>query len=255
MKMNYRHFLKLLVLWPLLFCLGVAKAEINPRTTIILLTENYPPFNMSVNDKNFARGDNIDGLSTDIVREMFKRAGVNYRLSLRFPWSRIYKLTQQKRNYGLFSTTRTEAREDLFKWVGPLVVNEWVFLTLNNKPIRLRNLNEARKYRIGGYKGDAIANHLENNGFNLVLSFRDNENVAKLVDGRIDLWATGNLSGRYLAQLEGVENLKNVLTFKSTEMYLAFNKETSDAVIDVLQNALDEMVRDGTHQTLTNDYL
>lgn len=127
--MKHTHFLKFLVLLPLLICLSlIAKAEVNPKTNIILLTENYPPFNMSVNDKNFARGDNIDGLSTDIVREMFKRANVKYRLSLRFPWSRIYKLTLQKRNYGLFSTTRTEAREDLFKWVGPLVVNEWVFL-------------------------------------------------------------------------------------------------------------------------------
>lgn len=108
---------------------------------------------------------------------------------------------------------------------------------------------------MGGYKGDAIANYLEDQVFNLVASFRDNENVKKLVNNKIDLWATGNLSGRYLAQLEGVEDLKQVLTFKTTEMYLAFNKETSDSVITLLQNALDEMVRDGTHQQLTNDYL
>lgn len=178
--MKYARCLKCLVLLPLLICFSfIVKAD-----RVILLTENYPPFNMSVNDKNFARGDNIDGLSTDIVRELFKRANVKYRLSLRFPWSRIYKLTLQKRNYGLFSTTRTEARENLFKWVGPLVVNEWVFLTLSNKQIRLKKLNDARKYRVGGYKGDAIANYLEDQGFNLLASFRDNENVKKLVNNK-----------------------------------------------------------------------
>ncbi|WP_163831480.1 substrate-binding periplasmic protein [Spartinivicinus ruber] len=250
------HFLKLFVLLPLLFCLSfIAKAEVSPKTTIILLTENYPPYNMSVNDKNFARGDNIDGLSTDIVREMFKRANIKYRLSLRFPWSRIYKLTLQKRDYGLFSTSRTEARENLFKWVGPLASSDWVFLALNKNPVRVNTLNAAKKFKVGGYKGDATANFLEERGFNLITSFRDNENVKKLVDGRIDLWATGDLSGRYLAQLEGVTGLKTVFTIKKSQLYLAFNKDTSDEVINLLQNALDEMVRDGSHEQMVNDYM
>ena len=52
---------------------------------VVLLTENFPPFNMAVDDKNFARDDGIDGISADIVREMFRRAGIGYSLSLRFP--------------------------------------------------------------------------------------------------------------------------------------------------------------------------
>ena len=30
---------------------------------LYLLTENYPPFNMSIEDKNFARESGIDGVS------------------------------------------------------------------------------------------------------------------------------------------------------------------------------------------------
>ncbi|MDE1464898.1 substrate-binding periplasmic protein [Spartinivicinus poritis] len=239
----------------LLFSSMLSVAEVTPNFRVILLTENYPPYNMSVDDKNFARGDNVDGLATDIVREMFKRAGVKYSLSLRFPWKRIFELTVQKRRYGLFSTSRTPEREDLFKWVGPIASSDWVFMTLKDKPIKINNLDEARPYRIGGYKGDAKAKYLESQNFKLHLSFRDNENIKKLQAGKIDLWATGDLSGRYLAAQDNFRDLKKVFTFKKSQLYLAMNKETPNAVIEALQKALDSMEEDGTKEKITNDYL
>ena len=51
---------------------GSAYAELPQDYKVVLLTENFPPFNMAVDDKNFARDDGIDGISADIVREMFK---------------------------------------------------------------------------------------------------------------------------------------------------------------------------------------
>lgn len=236
-------------------CLLATATNARSNDKIVLLTENYPPFNMSTNQKNFARGDKITGLSTEVVREMFKRANINYSLSLRFPWKRIFRLTLSKKNYGLFSTTRTEEREDLFKWVGPLVVNKWVFLAKPGSDIKLTNLNDAKQFRVGGYKGDAIANFLESEGFRLITSFRDNENATKLLSDKIDLWASGHLSGVYLSAQEGIVDLKPVLTFKKTEMYLAFNKDTSDQIINTLQRVLDDMVEDGAYEQLTKRYL
>ena len=85
---------------------GAARAEVDENYSVVLLTENFPPYNMSINGKNFAQEDNIDGIAVDIVREMFKRAGVKYSLTLRFPWDRIYKLALEKPGYGVFVTAR-----------------------------------------------------------------------------------------------------------------------------------------------------
>ncbi len=210
---------------------------------------------MSINQKNFARGGNITGLSTEVVREMFKRANIDYSLTLRFPWKRVFRLTLEKPNYGLFSTTRTPEREDLFKWVGPLVVNKWVFLAKPGSEIKLTKLDDAKRLRVGGYKGDALANYLESEDFKIITSFRDNENAVKLMSDKIDLWASGHMSGVYFAAQEGIMGLKPLLTFKKTEMYLAFNKETSDSVINALQQALDGMMKDGSYDQLTKRYL
>ncbi|MBG4778619.1 ABC transporter substrate-binding protein [Pseudomonas aeruginosa] len=234
---------------------GGARAETDPDYSMVLLTENFPPYNMAINGKNFAQEDNIDGIAVDIVREMFKRAGIKYSLTLRFPWDRIYKLALEKPGYGVFVTARLAEREDKFKWVGPIGPDDWVLLAKGDSPITLGSLDEAKKYRIGAYKGDAIAEFLGKNGFEADLALRDQENAQKLVKGQIDLWASGDPAGRYLAKQEGVTGLKTVLRFNSDQLYLALNRETPDEVVQKLQAALDGMRKEGFVEDILNSYL
>ncbi|HHK3160130.1 TPA: substrate-binding periplasmic protein [Pseudomonas aeruginosa] len=238
-----------------LLLVGGVRAETDPDYSMVLLTENFPPYNMAINGKNFAQEDNIDGIAVDIVREMFKRAGIKYSLTLRFPWDRIYKLALEKPGYGVFVTARLAEREDRFKWVGPIGPDDWVLLAKGDSPITLGSLDEAKKYRIGAYKGDAIAEFLGKNGFEADLALRDQENAQKLVKGQIDLWASGDPAGRYLAKQEGVTGLKTVLRFNSDQLYLALNRETPDEVVQKLQAALDGMRKEGFVEDILNSYL
>lgn len=239
----------------LLCAAGLARAELPADYKVVLLTENFPPFNMAVDDKNFARDDSIDGISADIVREMFKRAGIGYTLTLRFPWDRLYRLTLDKPNYGLFSTTYTEERKPLFKWVGPIAKTGWVLLAAPGSDIKVSSLKDAAKYRIGAYKNDAVSQSLESQGLAPINALRDQENVKKLVRGQIDLWATTDPVGRYLAKQEDVTGLNTVLRFKDAELYLALNKDTPDEVVQRLQKALDSMRDEGFIEEVTNNYL
>ncbi|WP_322978958.1 ABC transporter substrate-binding protein [Pseudomonas sp. C11] len=239
----------------LLCAAGLARAELPADYKVVLLTENFPPFNMAVDDKNFARDDSIDGISADIVREMFKRAGIGYTLTLRFPWDRLYRLTLEKPNYGLFSTTYTEERKPLFKWVGPIAKTGWVLLAAPGSDIKVSSLKDAAKYRIGAYKNDAVSQSLESQGLAPINALRDQENVKKLVRGQIDLWATTDPVGRYLAKQEDVTGLNTVLRFKDAELYLALNKDTPDEVVQRLQKALDSMRDEGFIEEVTNNYL
>lgn len=231
-----------------------AHAEVDPNYSVVLLTENYPPYNMSINGKNFAQDDNIDGIAADIVREMFKRAGVKYNLSLRFPWDRIYKLALEKPGYGVFATSRLPEREPLFKWVGPIGPDDWIMLAKSDSAIALGSLDEAKKYKVGAYKGDAIAEYLTQQKLEPVIALRDQENAKKLQGGQIDLWATGDPAGRYLAKQEGVAGLKTVLRFNSAELFLALNKEVPDEVVQKLQAALDKMRAEGYVEDTLNSY-
>ncbi|QQX59313.1 substrate-binding periplasmic protein [Pseudomonas chlororaphis] len=232
-----------------------ARAAQTPDTSLVLLTENFPPYNMAKNGKNFAQGENINGIAVDIVREMFKRAGINYSLTLRFPWERIYKLALEQPGYGVFVTARLPDREPLFKWVGPIGPDDWILLARDDSKIALQSLEQARKYRIGAYKGDAIAETLAKQGLKPQVVLKDQDNARKLVGGQIDLWATGDPAGRYLARQEGVTGLKTVLRFHSTQLYLALNKEVPDETVARLQAALDQLREEGVVEEIMGRYL
>ncbi|EMV9186260.1 ABC transporter substrate-binding protein, partial [Escherichia coli] len=92
-------------------------------------------------------------------------------------------------------------------------------------------------------------------GFEPVLALRDQENAGKLQEGSIDLWASGDPAGRYLAKQVGVTGLKTVLRFNSDQLYLALNRETPDAVVQKLQGALDKMRAEGFVDDVLNSYL
>lgn len=238
----------------LLFVNAVHAAD-NPNTDMVLLTENFPPYNMAKNGKNFAQGENIDGIATDIVREIFKRADITYSLTLRFPWERVYKLALENPGYGAFVMARLPDREKLFKWVGPIGPDDWIMLAKADSKITLQSLDDARKYKIGAYKGDAIATTLAKQGLKPVVVLRDQDNAKKLVNGQIDLWATGDPAGRYLARQEGVIGLKTVLRFNSAELYLALNKDVPDETVAKLQAALDQMRQEGKVDEIMSKYL
>lgn len=212
---------------------------------LVLLTENFPPYNMSSDGKSFAREPEIQGIAADLVREMFRRADVPYSMTLRFPWTRVYQQARDTANHGVFVLARQPDREALFKWVGPLGPDDWVLLARAGSTLQLDSLEQAKGLRIGAYKGDAIAESLQKSGLKPVLVLRDQDNAKKLSTGEIDLWATGDPAGRYLARQIGMTAFKTVLRFNGTQLYLALNKSVPDEVVKKLQDSLDRMREDG----------
>ena len=234
---------------------STAFAADTSNSSIVLLTENFPPYNMAKNGKNFAQNDNIEGIAVDILREAFKRAGIPYSMTLRFPWERIYHLALENPGYGVFVTARVPEREKLFKWVGPIGPDDWVLLARGDSPITLTSLEQARQYRVGAYKGDAIALSLEKQGLAPVIVLRDQDNARKLQAGQIDLWATGAPAGQFLARQVGISGFKTVLRFHQAELYLALNKDVPDELVSKLQKALDQLRAEGVLQKISAKYL
>ncbi len=222
---------------------GPAEAQ-----TLRLTTEEYPPFNYTDTQTR-----TFTGLATDLVKAVMDRAGVAYRIDP-LPWQRAYQAALNQTDTCVFSTTVTEERQPLFRWVGPLVNNDWVLFAAPGSTIAVASLDDARQYRIGGYQGDAVQVFLTQQGFTVDAVAEDRLNVRKLTGGRIDLWATGSQLGPYLAQQEGVEGLRAIHTFRSTEMGLACNPGVDEALIGRLNAALQALRADGTYETIAQAY-
>lgn len=215
-----------------------------------IMTEEYPPF-------NYTEGRKILGLSTEVVLELAKRVGHHTDIEV-LPWARAYGLIQKKDGMILYSMTRTEQRENLFKWVGPVASNKWVLFARKGNGVTVGSLEDAKKVgKIGTYRDDAAELFLKEQGLtNLESVWNDEQNVPKLIAGRISLWIVGELQGFHRARIKGMEEqLEKVFEVLDTQLYIAFSRNTSDAEIARWQMALDAMKSDGSYDVIAKKYM
>lgn len=236
----YRYWLATIALCSPLWAAGQA---------LTLTTEDAPPFNMTD-----PRTGAISGVATDKVIELMRRAGEVYTLAS-YPWSRAYLMAQQDKDTCVFSTTRTPERESHFKWVGPLVRNDWVVYARADDTRHPATLTDLHPYILGVYRDDAVGVFLKEHGFTVDVANNDAQNVQKLMLKRIDFWPTGELSGQYLIRQNGYRGqIVPLFTFNRTELYLACNPAIETERLEHLNRLLQEMNQDGTSAAIERRY-
>ncbi|WP_020405041.1 substrate-binding periplasmic protein [Hahella ganghwensis] len=238
--------------WVLL--LLFSQAALAEPETFQLVTENFPPFNMSLTGNEFEHDEeNIGGFSTEVIQEMFQRAQYPYRLKLR-NWNFAYNFVQRAPYRAVFGTELTEARQPLFKWVGPIADNDWVLFALEDSNFNIKSLEDAKPYRIGGYKDDSRTQYLKDNGFKASELSDDGLNPKRLVDKQIDLWISSTVSGYYYARKAGITNIKPIFKIRSANLYLALNKDTPDEYVNKLNSILKDMREEGVIDEIAAKY-
>ena len=218
-----------------------------PVHALDLVTEDNAPF-------NYADGQHVGGISTEILQEMGKRANVPMKFQV-LPWARAYQSALSLPDTCVYSTVKLPEREALFKWVGPLTVNKWALFARNdfNKP--LNSIEDAKRYRIGGVTMDAKAMYLKSLGFTSIdIVGDDNLNLAKLIAGRIDLWISGLYKGKESAAQVGSKTVKPVMIVREVDYYLACNPKTADGTIASLTHALGVLQKEGFVKSVADRY-
>ncbi len=227
----------LLCLW-----LACSAAMAQAQQHLILATEEYPPYNMSDSQGH------VTGVATEIVRSLLDSAGIEYEMAV-YPWARAIAMARTQVNTCVFSMSRTPEREDLYRWIGPLVVNDWTLFARSGAS-RPSHLEELQNMRIGSYQGDAIVSYLQTRGYLVEVAPNDDTNPRKLLAGRIDYWATGRLIGQYRLKQQGITNIEPVLNFNRTEMYLACQKQLPDETVKLLNGQLQVLHQKGVIKSI-----
>ncbi len=221
---------------------------------LYLYTENFPPYNMSATGRAFEHnGSSIDGICTEMVKAILKNTDLDYVIKLR-NWDYGYNRALSKRNHGIFCTTYTEDRAPLFKWVGPLTKNLWTIFAPADSKIKMNSLEDAKGKVIGGYRNDVMTKYLLKRGYKVSALDSDDLNPKRLELGQIDLWIADRLAGPYFASQQDVEGLIPVYSFNDTELFLAMNPGTSDAIINKLNKALEKVHQSGMFEAIETKY-
>jgi polar amino acid transport system substrate-binding protein len=218
---------------------------------LTVISEENPPF-------NFIKDGVFTGSSTEVVREIMRRLDLPAEIQV-LTWARAYQLALTQPNVVLFSTARTQERENRFHWVGPIYKVGFGFYARRGAGPYLTCLADAKKVAaIATYKDDVREQLLKSRGFtNLDSSKSPASNLKKLLAGRVDLWLYSNLGVPSIARQIGVDpdEVELVLPFTDVYAYIAISKGTPRAVADKWQAALDDMKREGSFERINKQWL
>jgi len=212
-----------------ILALGLAVSAPVHAQTLHLLTEDSGRF-------SYVEDGAVKGIMVDLMREVAGRAEIEASFDL-LPWKRAYEGALTNPDTCVFSTTMTPDRLPLFKWVAPMIFNNWALVALKSRHIHLTRLDDARPYTIGVYQGDVREGYLRQRNFVLAPVGRNELNITGLESGRIDLWATSVYTPLQMGG-EAAGKVETVLEFRSVELGLACNLAIPDATIERLNAVL-----------------
>lgn len=223
-------------------------------SAVTFLTEANPPFNQM-------QGKAVGGLSTEVVTEMAKRAGITARFELG-TWDTMYSRAQADKDTCLYSTARELNRETLFQWVGPIATNSWALYAKQGFTGKIENLKDVARYRIASVVEDAKSQYLREKGATfLVEALNDEQNPPKLTidpkatGGKVDLWVTGAYHAKSVAEKVGVKDIKQVYKLRDVDLWLACSPRLTKATVQKLDDALAAMKKDGSFKKIQDKYV
>ncbi len=226
-----------------------------PAENIAFMTEQYPPYNFEQNGK-------ASGIAVDLLDAVFKQMGAAKTVAdIRvLPWANGYKKVQNDQNTCLFSMTRTDAREALFKWVGPIASTRVVLMARKDKNIKIESTDDIKKYKIGVINADIGEQLLLEAGIpkgKLQGTAKTLTNIKKLEKGRIDLLSYGEHVTKWEMKNSGFnpEKFETVHALTEGDLYFAFHKSTPDSILQEFQTALDTVKSNGTYGKIMDKYL
>ena len=228
-------------------------ADAGPATDagLRIITEELPPFNYAGVDGKAA------GQATEVVNGILTRLNQKAAIEI-LPWSEGYSLARAGPRVALYSTGRTDEREKLFKWVGPVASIDYTLYARKGSNLQINSLEAAKKAGlIGVVKDDARHQFLLENRFdNITTCGSDIECIRNLTAGATDLWFGSSVNSADIAQKGGIDPsaFKAVYTIRTIQMYIAFSTDTLDSTIASWQDALDGMKRDGTFDAIRMKY-
>ncbi|WP_168188204.1 ABC transporter substrate-binding protein [Hahella sp. CCB-MM4] len=243
----------------ILICMSLISHQALAKDTsfpaVTFLHSNWPPFEY-VNDQGEATGYTID-----ILNAMLDLVDIETTIQI-FPWNRAYQTTLKHPNHAVFTLARTEEREPLFYWVGPIASREIYLWKLKSRhDIKVSTLEDVKQFRVGTVRGEAGERQLLEHGFKFDVNIHSvddqTRNFLLLFNKRIDFFYGLELTTYFILNKEGYDPSKvekTVLLSGGQEYYFGFNRETPERVIRLFQDALQTIKDNGTFTRIQRKY-
>ncbi|MCW4005571.1 MAG: cache domain-containing protein [Candidatus Bathyarchaeota archaeon] len=213
----------------------------NSLNDLAYYTEEFPPCNYQEN--GVAKGIAVD-LLTEVADRMGSKVAPDQIHVV--PWTEAYNAALTGEKMVLFSTARLPAREQSFKWAGPLFTDTYALFTRWDNDVVINQASDLNGYKIGVIKDSAAIVQLTNAGVSenqLVYFTNASAIIDDLSKGSIDFWCYAQVVGRTLTeQITGnYYSFKNAFQLSYYDYYYAFSKDIPDSTVASFQQTIDTL--------------
>ncbi len=231
----------------------VLAGPVYAENKLIFLTEEWKPFSFS------GQENAVDGFTTAIVKRIACLLGNDISIHV-VPWSRAYATVKEKEHHAIFSLYRTKAREEHFKWVGPVYSVDTMLWGLQSRNLDIKDLEDAKKYKIIVQKDSAYEQFLIEKGFKNYTLNPSRTDVYMVARGRGDLvplsaFSVDKLKRSMADFVKPDDRWKAYTILHRKSLYIGFNKNTSDELVRQWQLELDYLKQHSIFSDLENRFI
>ncbi len=219
--------------------IGVAVVLLLPVLSygdVRVITADEPPTNYKENDE-------VVGTTVDIVRALIKELNSDSNIEF-MPWSRAIKLVSENPNIAVFTAGKTKQRIDHgYYFIGPVMTRKHVLWKRADRYLSVSSIEDIKNknYRVGALRGDWRGKLFEKNNVEDVR--KPEQNLEKLLRGRIDLWVTSDIEAPSVAKSISVDikDIAVAYVIKEAPSYIMLSKDTPSNTVRAWEAALIEL--------------
>ncbi|MEO0486702.1 MAG: transporter substrate-binding domain-containing protein [Pseudomonadota bacterium] len=199
------------------------------------------------------------GFMTQIVVEAFARTGRDTEVDF-LPWKRAFEGTKDGKFDALFTMWHRPEREKHFIFSDALPSNELVFLVRSGASVDFQGYEAMKNIDIGVVRGYAPPPGFEDAGLKVSEARDDEENLRKLLRGRVDAVLTDRIVAQHIINTT-FEDQADEFAWMSPPVhvdvqYMVVPKvnQDSEELMASFNSALSAMTNDGTLAAIMADH-
>ena len=208
---------------------------------------------------NYAEGNEIKGISTDILRAACKLAKLTCEIQI-VPWARAYKTASNTPNVIVYTTARNASREKHFTWVGPILPRTTWAYGKTGMASEIHSIKDLASAKIGVVRGEAsladllavgvpTSSFVELNSNNDVLRMMLLDKINVVVDTEIGMARSLQDAG---VSPNTVSKLMKIN--EGGAYYFALNLKSDPIIVTKLQAGIDKLRREGKFDAIVREY-
>lgn len=222
------------------------------------VTEHWPPYNF-LDDSG-----HVIGITTSKVKRIISALNLTADIEV-YHWAKAIQLAEFEENVFIYSMYRSQAREERFQWICPLLNTEPVafYRLFHRNDINITSVHDAKEYRSSVMNGDLTMKMLLEAGFEQGVNFETTldevTNVRKLLHGRVDLIVQEDNALRYRLNLLGskrnqLKRLEPLDKEKVITLCVATGLKSDPSLVEKMRMALLMQANEKSHNRTPSKY-